>query len=81
MEIVDMKFLYVEFESFVYYNPNKASSSSAVKSIILDSVNKYAKSSDMNGVGSRFKFSKFQKIIAACRNYELDSCVLVSRPV
>jgi hypothetical protein len=63
VEIVDMKFLYVEFESFVYYNPNKASSASAVQSIILDSANKYAKSSEMNGVGSRFKFSKFQKII------------------
>ena len=63
IEVVDMKFLYVEFESFVYYNPNRASSSSAVQSMIFNTVNKYAKSSELNGVGSRFKYSKFQKII------------------
>jgi len=63
VEVVDMKFLYVEFESYVYYNPNKASSSAAVQSMIFDTVNKYSKSSELNGVGSRFKYSKFQKII------------------
>jgi hypothetical protein len=62
-EIVDLKYLYVELESYIYYNTNLASSSSYVSSIIQSNANRYAVSSEMNKYGARFKYSKFLKII------------------
>jgi hypothetical protein len=62
-EIVDLKYLYVELESYIYYNTNLASSSSYVSSIIQSNANRYAESSEMNKYGARFKYSKFLKII------------------
>jgi hypothetical protein len=61
--IVDMKLLYVEFISNVYYNRNKSSSSNIVRNDIFNSAISYSKSSELNRYGARFKFSKFQKII------------------
>ena len=62
-EIVDLKYLYVEVDSKVYYNTNLAPSSSYVSSIIQNNANMYAESSEMNKYGARFKYSKFLKII------------------
>lgn len=62
-EIVDMKYLYIEYFSNVYYNPNLAQSSEYVKTIISNNVTSYAKSSDLNSYGARFKYSKFQNLI------------------
>lgn len=62
-EIVDLKYLYVELESYIYYNTNLAPSSSYVSSIIQSNANRYAESSEMNKYGARFKYSKFLKII------------------
>lgn len=61
--IVDLKILYVEFITNVYYNTNKVSSSDLVRNEVLNSVINYSKSSELNTFGSRFKYSKFQKII------------------
>jgi len=62
-EILDLKYLYVETDSRVYYNTNLAPGSSFVSSIIQSNVNKYAKSTELNNYGARFKYSKFLKII------------------
>ena len=62
-EILDLKYLYLEIDSKVYYNSNLAPSASAVSSIVQNNANKYAESSEMNKYGARFKYSKFLKII------------------
>jgi hypothetical protein len=62
-EILDLKYLYVEFNSSVYYNTNSAPSADFLQSIILNNINKYSESSELNKYGARFKYSKFLKLI------------------
>jgi hypothetical protein len=62
-EIVDMKLLYVEFISNVYYNRNRSLSSNVIKNEVFNSVISYSRSSELNRYGARFKYSKFQRII------------------
>ena len=62
-EFLDLKYLYVEVDSTVYYNTNSAPSSDYVKSIVSSNVNQYADSTELNKFGARFKYSKFLKII------------------
>jgi len=62
-EILDLKYLYLEVNSKIYYNSNQARSASDVSSIIQNNVNSYADSSELNKYGARFKYSKFLKII------------------
>lgn len=62
-EIVDLKYLFIEIFSNVYYNPNLAPSADYVKSIIFDNVTNYSLSKELNGYSARFKYSKFQKLI------------------
>jgi len=62
-EIVDLKYLYVEASSNVYYNTNLAASGNAVNSVISANVSAYADSTELNKFGARFKYSKFLNII------------------
>ena len=62
-EILDLKYLYIEFNSSVYYNTNSASSSDFLQTIILKNINSYSNSSELNKYGARFKYSKFLKLI------------------
>ena len=62
-EILDLKYLYLEIESQVYYNTNLAPSASYISTIVQNNVSSYAESSELNRYGARFKYSKFLKII------------------
>jgi hypothetical protein len=62
-ELVDLKYLYVETNSAVYYNTNLVPSPQLVKSIVTTNINNYADSSQLNKFGARFKYSQFQKVI------------------
>jgi hypothetical protein len=62
-EILDLKYLYIETDSKVYYNTNLAAGASSVSSVIQSNVSKYAESTELNKYGARFKYSKFLKII------------------
>ena len=62
-EIIDLKYLYLESDSRVYYNSNLVSSGSAVKSIVSENIVNYANSSQLNKFGARFKYSKYQNVI------------------
>ena len=62
-EIIDLKYLFVEVDSKVYYNTNLAPSASFVSSVVQSNANKYAESTELNRYGARFKYSKFLKII------------------
>jgi hypothetical protein len=62
-EILDLKYLYIEVESQIYYNTNLAPNSSYVSSIVINNATKYSESSELNRYGARFKYSKFLKVI------------------
>tara|TARA_B100000035_G_scaffold95334_1_gene80793 strand:+ start:688 stop:2766 length:2079 start_codon:yes stop_codon:yes gene_type:complete len=62
-EILDLKYLYIEVSSKVYYNTNLAPSPAEVSSIVGTNAGKYAESTELNRYGARFKYSKFLKII------------------
>ena len=62
-EIVDLKYLYIETNSSVYYNTNLAPSAATVKTIVSDNIVNYSDSTQLNKFGARFKYSKFLKII------------------
>jgi hypothetical protein len=62
-EILDLKYLYIEVNSKVYYNTNLAPNADYVSSIVQTNANKYADSTELNKYGARFKYSKFLKII------------------
>ena len=62
-EILDLKYLYVEVDSKVYYNSNLAPNAAFVSSLVQSNINKYAESSELNRYGARFKYSKLLKII------------------
>ena len=62
-EILDLKYLYVEIDSTVYYDINKTFNSNNLKKIVFDNIINYADSLELNKYGARFKYSKFLKII------------------
>jgi hypothetical protein len=62
-EIIDLKYLYIEFDTAVYYNPNFTVSAEALRTNLIDIFNSYAKSTDLNKYGGRFKYSKFLNLI------------------
>jgi len=62
-EILDLKYLYIESDSKVYYNTNLTPSSELVSTVVQNNVQKYSESTELNKYGARFKYSKFLKII------------------
>ena len=62
-KIVDLKVLFVEVDSFVYYDSTKVSLAENLKTAVSKSLDTYAKSVDLNKFGGRFKYSKTQKVI------------------
>ena len=62
-KIKDLKILYVEIDSGIYYNYNKVSTSEALKTKVINSLTTYANSIDLNAFGGRFKYSKIQQVI------------------
>ena len=62
-QIVDLKVLYVELDSTIYYDISKASNASDLKTNVTDVLNSYSKNVDMNRFGGRFKYSKVLQLI------------------
>jgi hypothetical protein len=62
-KIVDLKILYVELDSYVYYDDSKVSSIESLKSRISSSLTEYSRSLDVNKFGGRFRYSNVLKII------------------
>ena len=57
-EFLDLKYLYVEFNSTVSFDGGFISDKLNLQSRILSSIDTYAKSSDINSFGGRLKYSK-----------------------
>jgi len=62
-KIVDLKILYVELDSNVYYNDSFVSSPNSLRTNIINSLNLYSKSINLNQFGGRLKYSKLLKVI------------------
>jgi len=62
-KLLDLKLLYVELDSFVYYDPSKVSTASDLKTRITNGLSSYASSTDLNKFGGRFKYSKVLNVI------------------
>ncbi len=62
-EILDLKYLYIEVFSNVYYNTNLSRGSSFDKDRILKNIENFSKSDELNRYGARFKYSKFLNLI------------------
>mgnify|MGYP001278607972 CR=1 FL=1 len=61
--IEDLKILYVELESFVYYNNSITDDQDQLKAEVITSLTEYGKSTNLNAFGGRFKYSESQRII------------------
>lgn len=61
--IVDLKYLYIEVNTSVYYNTNLTPSGNDVKTLVSENITNYSNSSELNKFGARFKYSKLLKVI------------------
>ena len=61
--VVDLKYLYIEADTNVYFNANLAESANSIKTTVTNNLAAYAKSDDLNRFGARFKYSKYQRVV------------------
>jgi hypothetical protein len=64
--ILDVKYVYIEFNSTVFYDPSLGSNANYLKSSVTECVENYANSTELNKYGAKFKYSKFTKVIDDC---------------
>lgn len=62
-EFIDLKYLYVEYDSTVSYDPSFVSNKENLYTRIQSTINLYSKSSDINSFGGRIKYSKLISLI------------------
>jgi hypothetical protein len=62
-KIVDLQVLYVEIESFIYYDSTKIAAVSDLRTKIVNAITTYSESGDVNKFGGRFKYSKVLNVI------------------
>ncbi len=62
-EILDLKYLYLEVNTKIYYNTNFAPSAPFVSTVVQNNTTKYSESTELNKYGARFKYSKFLKMV------------------
>jgi len=60
---INLKYLYVEVDSYVYYNPNFVGDPNNLKANVVSSITQYAQSEELNKFGGRFKYSNFTSLI------------------
>jgi len=62
-KLTDLKILYVELNSSVYYNYSQVSNANTLKTSVINSLQKYSESLDLNKFGGRLRYSKVQQVI------------------
>tara|TARA_B100000902_G_scaffold394785_1_gene451851 strand:- start:13246 stop:15126 length:1881 start_codon:yes stop_codon:yes gene_type:complete len=62
-ELIDLKFLYVEIDSYVYYNTNFIGDPENLKTDVISSLTQFGSGAELNKFGGRFKYSKIQALI------------------
>ena len=64
--IIDLKYLYVEIDSNVYYNTNQFPSASSLKTKVMECLEIYSNTTELNSYGARLKYSKLLRVIDDC---------------
>ena len=62
-KILDLKLLYIELDSSIYYNSTEVTNVNDLRTEIIRSLTTYSKSGDINKFGGRFKYSKVLNVI------------------
>jgi hypothetical protein len=62
-KIVDLKVLYVEIDSSIYFNTTQVSNVDDLKTSVTSALATYSRDVDMNRFGGRFKYSKILQLI------------------
>lgn len=62
-ELTDLKLLFVEIDSDVFYDASKVSDAATIRTNITTALTNHSSSVDMNKFGGRFKYSKVLQII------------------
>ena len=62
-EIIDLKFLYVELDSYVYYNSNFVGDTQNLRTDVINAMSLFASGTELNKFGGRFKYSKVLSLI------------------
>ena len=62
-ELIDLKFLYVEIDSYVYYNANFVGDPDNLKTDVISALTSFASGTELNKFGGRFKYSKVLSLI------------------
>jgi hypothetical protein len=63
LEIIDLKYLYIELNTTVYYNSNSVSNISDLQSKVFNTIKNYSETSELNNFGGKFKYSKLISLI------------------
>ena len=61
--IIDLKVLYVEIDSSIYFNNNQVSDVDDLRTSVIDALSIYSQDVDINKFGGRFKYSKMLQLI------------------
>ena len=62
-EIIDLKYLYIELDTTIYYNKNQTSDAQILRTKVLNTMTSYANSVDLNSFGGIFKYSKVNALV------------------
>ncbi len=62
-EIIDLKFLYVELDTHVYYNANFVGDTQNLRTDVINAMSVFASGTELNKFGGRFKYSKVLSLI------------------
>ena len=62
-ELVDLKYLYVELNTSVYYDKSSVADVSILRNKVIETLTAYGQSYDLNNFGGRFKYSKVNALI------------------
>ena len=62
-EIIDLKYMYVEIDTTVYYDKSTTIDSNNLQLRVTKNLEAYSKSTELNSFGGRFKYSKVSSLI------------------
>ena len=62
-EIVDLKYMYIEIDTTVYYDKSSTIDSNNLQLRVTKNLESYSKSTELNSFGGRFKYSKVSSLI------------------
>jgi len=63
VDVIDLKYLFIELDSTIYYNENLTNNSQTPKNKVISNLEKYSKSLESDKSDIRFKYSKVLNLI------------------